>query len=105
LRQTFQQLTATRLGITSFEAFAAARDKPMSFPEWGLKKYPNGDDPSYINEMGAIFDRRNMAFETYFNVNLKIRPYLALGTQAPRALAAFKKWFGNGLLESRFAQR
>lgn len=68
----------------------------MSFPEWGLKKYPNGDDPAYIAGMGAIFERRNVAFETYFNVNLKIRPYLPLGKQTPLALAAFKKWFGNG---------
>jgi hypothetical protein len=94
-RQTFQQLLDVRLGITSFEDFAAARGKPMSFPEWGLKKYPNGDDPAYIDGMGAIFDRRDVAFETYLNVNLVIRPYLPLGTQTPLALAAFKKWFGN----------
>ena len=95
-RQSFKQLSDTRNGITSFENFAAARRKPMSFPEWGLKKYPNGDDPAYIAGMGAIFERRNVAFETYFNVNLKIRPYLPLGKQTPLALAAFKKWFGNG---------
>jgi hypothetical protein len=95
VRQTFKQLSNVRDGITTFENFAAARGKPMSFPEWGLKKYPNGDDPAYINGMGAIFDRRNVAFEAYFDVNLKIRPYLQLGTQSPLALAAFKKWFGN----------
>ena len=94
-RQTFKQLSRTRNGITTFENFAAARGKPMSFPEWGLKKYPNGDDPAYIDGMGAIFDRRDVAFETYFNVDVKIRPYLPLGTQTPRALVAFKKWFGN----------
>ena len=68
----------------------------MSFPEWGLKKYPDGDDPAYIDGMGAIFDRRDVAFETCFNVDVKIRLYLPLGTQSPLALAAFKKWFGNG---------
>jgi hypothetical protein len=95
VRQTFKQLSNVRDGITTFENFAAARGKPMSFPEWGLKKYPNGDDPAYIAGMGAIFDRRDVAFETYFNVDVKIRPYLPLGRQTPRALAAFKKWFGN----------
>jgi hypothetical protein len=95
LRQTFKQLTDLQDGITTFENFAAARGKPMSFPEWGLKKYPNGDDPAYIDGMGAIFDRKDVAFETYFNVDVKIRPYLPLGRQTPRALAAFKKWFGN----------
>jgi hypothetical protein len=94
-RQTFKQLSDLRDGITTFENFAAARGKPMSFPEWGLKKYPNGDDPAYIDGMGAIFDRRDVAFETYFNVNVIIRPYLPLGRQTPLALAAFKKWFGN----------
>jgi hypothetical protein len=95
-RQTFKQLSNVPDGITSFEKFAAARGKPMSFPEWGLKKFPNGDDPAYIDGMGSIFDRRDMAFETYFNVDVKIRPYLALGKQTPRALVAFKKWFGGG---------
>ena len=95
VRQTFKQLSNVRDGITTFENFAAARGKPMSFPEWGLKKYPNGDDPAYIAGMGAIFDRRDVAFETYFNVDVKIRPYLPLGRQTPLALAAFKKWFGN----------
>jgi hypothetical protein len=94
-RQTFKQLSVVPDGITSFENFAAAKGKPLSFPEWGLKKYPNGDDPAYIDGMGAIFDRRNVAFETYFNVDVKIRPYLPLGTRSPLALAAFKKWFGT----------
>ncbi len=95
-RQTFKQLSEVPLGITSFENFAAVTGKPMSFPEWGLKKIPNGDDPGYIDGMGAIFTRGNVAFETYFNVDVKIRPYLALGPQAPLALAAFRKWFGTG---------
>lgn len=94
-RQTFRQLSDVPLGIASFEKFAAVTGKPMSFPEWGLKKDPNGDDPAYIDGMGAIFDRRDVAFETYFDVDVKIRPYLALA-QAPHALAAFRKWFGTG---------
>jgi Glycosyl hydrolase family 26 len=94
-RQTFAQLANEADGIVSFEKFAAAQGKAMSFPEWGVKLVPNGDDPAYIDGMGAIFDRRDVAFETYFNVDVKIRPYLPLGTRTPRALAAFKKWFGN----------
>jgi hypothetical protein len=93
--QTFTQLANEVYGITTFEKFATKEGKPMSFPEWGLKKYPNGDDPGYINGMGAIFARRDVAFEAYFNVNVKIRPYLPLGTQTPHSLAAFKRWFGN----------
>jgi beta-mannanase len=91
---SYSQLVNEGGGLASFEAFAAANDKPMSLPEWGLKKEPSGDDPSYIDGIGAMFDRRDFAFEAYFNVDVKIRPYLALGN-APKSLAAFKKWFGS----------
>jgi len=64
-------------------------------PEWGLEAYPSGDDPGYIDGIGATFRRRDFAFESYFDVNLKIRPYLGLGPNSPRALKAFQKWFGN----------
>ncbi len=94
-KESFSQLANEVAGITDFERFAAAQNKPMSFPEWGLKKVPAGDDPGYIDGMGAIFDRRDVSFEVYFNVDVKIRPYLALGTGSPLALKAFKKWFGK----------
>jgi len=93
-RLSFKQLASERLGLTDFEAFALARGKPMSFPEWGLKAFPSGDDPGYIDGIGANFTRRDFAFETYFNVNVRIRPYLALGPSAPSSLKAFKVWFG-----------
>jgi hypothetical protein len=94
-KESFNQLANEVAGITDFERFASAQNKPMSFPEWGLKKVPSGDDPGYIDGMGAIFDRRNVSFEVYFNVDVKIRPYLGLGTGTPLALKAFKKWFGS----------
>jgi len=94
-RRTFQQLAGEVLGLDTFEAFAIAHKKPMSLPEWGLKAYPNGDDPEYIDGIGATVARRDFAFQSYFNVNVKIRPYLALGPDAPLALKAFKKWFGD----------
>ncbi|MCU1364349.1 MAG: hypothetical protein JWM55_2177 [Acidimicrobiaceae bacterium] len=94
-RVSFLQLANEAGGLASFESFAAAKGKPMSLPEWGLKKYPAGDDPAYINGIGAMFARRDFAFEAYFNVDVKIRPYLALGTQTPKSLVAFKKWFGG----------
>lgn len=93
--ESFTKLANEVAGISSFERFAAARKLPMSFPEWGLKKVPAGDDPGYIAGMGAIFDRRDVSFEVYFNVDVKIRPYLALGTGSPLSLKAFTKWFGK----------
>jgi hypothetical protein len=94
-RRTFAELADETAGLASFESFATARGKPMSLPEWGLEAYPSGDDPGYIDGIGATFRRRDFAFESYFDVNLKIRPYLGLGPNSPRALKAFQKWFGN----------
>lgn len=94
-RLSFKKLANERLGLANFEKFAAARGKPMSFPEWGLKAFPSGDDPGYIAGIGATFTRRNFAFETYFNVDVKIRPYLALGPTSPLSMAAFRKWFSG----------
>ena len=69
-RQTFKQLSDVADGTTNSENFAAARGKPMSFLEWGLNKFPDGDDPACSDGMGAIFDRRDVAFETCFNVDV-----------------------------------
>lgn len=93
---TFSQLAAEPAGLKGFEAFAEARGKPMSLPEWGLMPTAWIDDPGYINGIGALFSRQDFAFECYFDANLKIRPYLPLGSRTPRSLAAFQSWFGDG---------
>jgi hypothetical protein len=92
---TFEQLANEPAGLSSFEAFARAQGKPMSLPEWGLMLIPSGDNPGYINGIGSAFASRDFAFETYFDANLEIRPYLPLGHRTPKSLAAFRKWFGH----------
>ena len=57
-RLTFSQLATSRLGLTYFEAFAAAKHKPMSFPEWGLAALPSADDPGYITGMAKTFEAK-----------------------------------------------
>jgi beta-mannanase len=94
-RLTFAQLDHEPAGLASFEAFATATKKPMSLPEWGLMA-PPGDNPGYIDGIGSTIARRDFAYETYFDANLKIRPYLPLGSRTPLSLAAFRKWFGDG---------
>jgi len=89
---TWNQLADEPGGLISFEAFAAAQRKPMSFPEWGLLHDPNGDDAAYINGMGQTFATGNFAFETYYDtggVNT-----LKVGPATPLSLVAFRKWFG-----------
>jgi beta-mannanase len=93
---TFTQLEREPAGLLHFEDFAAARGKPMSFPEWGLMLDPSGDNPGYVDGIGATINRQDFAFETYFDANLEIRPYLPLGSRTPLSLAAFQKWFSNG---------
>jgi hypothetical protein len=94
VRLTFKQLASEPAGLTRFEAFATAQRKPMSLPEWGLEA-PAGDDPGYIDGIGATVARRDFAFETYFDVDRKIRAYLPIGSRTPLSLVAFKKWFGG----------
>jgi beta-mannanase len=89
---SFAQLSSVPAGLSSFEAFAAAQGKPMSFPEWGLESSPAGDDPAYIDGVGATVANRNFAFEAYFNAGAQ--GTLPLGSNTPLSNAAFQKWFG-----------
>lgn len=93
---TFSQLANEPAGLTKFEAFASAKGKPMSFPEWGLTPFPSGDDPLYVDGMASTIAGGDFAFESYFDANLEIRAYLQMGLSAPQALAEFQKWFGDG---------
>jgi hypothetical protein len=91
---TFQRLSSQPDGLNSFEAFAAARHKPLSLPEWGLLKVPSGDDPQFIDGIGATFTDRNFAFETYFDSGRN--GVLPLGASTPLSLPTFQRWFGSG---------
>jgi hypothetical protein len=90
-RVTWARLANLPAGLTSFEAFAKAHRKPMSFPEWGLAKDPAGDDPAYINGVGSTFTSKNFAFEGYFDSGAG--DSLALGATTPLSLVAFRRWF------------
>jgi hypothetical protein len=94
-KYSFTRLAHEPAGLSSFEAFAKAHHKPMSFPEWGLSKVPSGDDPTYIDGMGSVFDNQDFAFESYFDGVGKRIKTLALGSATPLSLPAFQRWFGN----------
>jgi beta-mannanase len=79
-------------GLTSFESFAAAHNKAMSFPEWGLVANSGGDDPGYVNGIGAAVNSGNFAFQSYFDAGDDGVPQL--GSSVPLATAAFGKQFG-----------
>ena len=89
---SFKQLANEPVSLTGFEAFAAAKKKPMSLPEWALSATPVKDDPNYINGIGSTFANRDFAFEDYFDFQ---RPRPLLGPSTPLSLVAFQKWFST----------
>jgi beta-mannanase len=89
----FSALASVPSGLDSFEAFANAQGKPMSFPEWGLVSTPSGDDPGYVDGVGSTVDNGNFAFQQYFDVVDGDTMLLNSGT--PLSVAAYQKYFGN----------
>jgi|SRR5665213_484916 len=92
---SFSHLASEPAGLKSFEAFANAQGKPMSFPEWALSTIPAGDDPKYIDGIGSTVAKGNFSFETYFDATGPGSKALPLGPRTPLSLAAYQKWFGK----------
>jgi hypothetical protein len=92
---TFPELANETLGLTHFESFAEAKGKPMSLPEWGLVSTPSGDDPAYVDGIGATVASGDFAFETYFDQAGPIPGTLPLGPSTPLSVVAFQNWFGT----------
>jgi len=90
---SFSQLASVPVGLNTFDAFAAAQGKPMSFPEWGLVTSTSGDDPTYIDGIGSAVNNGNFAFQQYFDE--VVGNTLVLGSSTPLSNAAFQKQFGN----------
>jgi hypothetical protein len=88
---TWNRLVNEPAGLTNFEVFAKAQKKPMSLPEWGLFKSPNGDDAAYINGIGSTFAKGDFSFEVYFDNGHS--GTLPVGAATPLSLVAFQKWF------------
>lgn len=94
-RLTFTELADEPYGLKYFEAFAASKKKPMSFPEWSLNEVPSGDDPGYISGVGEAFKTGDFAFESYFDIGGTNLRTLPLGPATPLSLAAFQTWFAS----------
>ena len=70
----------------------------MSFPSGGLATSPSGDDPAYIDGIGAAVANNDFAFEAYFDAGAGSSRFL--GRAHLCHLAAFSKWFGNSVANS-----
>ena len=77
-------------GLAAQVAFAAAHDKPVSYPEWGLYDY--GDDPAYVTDMLAWIATHDVVYQT-------LTDYCPHGffacTQNPQSGAAYRAALGN----------
>jgi hypothetical protein len=91
--------------LTAALSFAAPRNTPLAFPEWGVcspqaqgtaDQDCQGDDPAYINQMHAfmINQANNVAWENYFNISEALHNSQITGGSFPKSLAAFQADFG-----------
>jgi hypothetical protein len=96
----WKELVNSNYGLAWQKKFAAAHDKPISFPEWGTGTRPDGhgagDDPYFIEQMHAWIDSNNVAYHDYWDVPAKdYNSQLSKG-KYPESGAAFLKLFGKG---------
>lgn len=78
--------------ITNIEAFATARNKPLSFPEWGINE-GTSDDAAYVADMAQAFKNGEFSFEGYFDTGGD--GIAKLGSTIPNATAAYAQSFSN----------
>lgn len=76
--------------------FAAAKRKPLSFPEWGLTA--GDDDTTYVTKIAQLFKSDDFSFESYFDVSRNA--LAALGATIPNATAAYSQAFKLSLLNN-----
>jgi hypothetical protein len=81
-------------GLDWLSAFAAAHDKPIGLPEWGLGYDANGggDDPYFIRKMYDWIGSHRVAYHDYWEYSAQ--PRLMTGVN-PRSATAFRATFGT----------
>jgi hypothetical protein len=94
-------------GLNWLARFAAAKNKPIAIPEWGLayQRYGGGDDPLYVANMIAWQKKHHVALSVYWGIahlGSSPRPpsgppIPGLGVYAGHANGAGVNWFGHQL--------
>ncbi|MEV1295985.1 glycosyl hydrolase [Pseudonocardia sp. NPDC049635] len=88
--RTFDDFVEQPLGLREHADFAAARGKPVSFPEWGL--FRNGDNPEFIRRMHDWIASQDTVYST-------LTDYCPHGvfwcTDNPRSAEVFRELFGS----------
>jgi len=87
-----------QFGLLWHKNFAAAHNKPMTFPEWGLSKradgYGGGDSPEFIEKMHAWIQSNNVAYNLYFDYADAVAESRLFIGAFPNATARFLTLFG-----------
>jgi len=87
-------------GLKWHARFAAARNKPMSFPEWGLVKrrdnHGGGDNPYFIAQMHEWIQAHQIAYHLYFESTDPNAQYGVFSGRFPRSAESFVRLFGTG---------
>ncbi|MFF9776164.1 glycosyl hydrolase [Streptomyces sp. NPDC013978] len=70
--QRWNHTLTTAMGVTEFKSFAAAHNKPKSYPEWGLYRKGDiyaggGDSPYFIDRMAELV--QDSKYQAYFNLD------------------------------------
>jgi hypothetical protein len=85
-----------QMGVAQVEAFAAAHDKPLSFPEWGVEPAINpndnggGDDPGYVQGLANVVANDDVAYQSYFFSGESLMQL----ENSPKSIAAYRAAFG-----------
>ncbi|MFZ4289273.1 glycoside hydrolase family 26 protein [Variovorax sp. HJSM1_2] len=86
-------------GLKWQKEFAAARGKPVSFPEWGTGTRPDGrgggDDPYYVRKMAEWIASSNVAYHNYWDFPAPDFNAILSDGSKPEAAAAFLETFGG----------
>ncbi|MDX6718113.1 MAG: hypothetical protein QOJ63_367 [Solirubrobacteraceae bacterium] len=87
-----------QFGLLWHKNFAAAHNKPMTFPEWGLSRradgYGGGDSPEFIEKMHAWITANNVAYNLYFDYADSVAESRLFIGAFPNATARFLALFG-----------
>ncbi|MDP8967824.1 MAG: hypothetical protein M3N04_04420 [Actinomycetota bacterium] len=85
-------------GLVWHARFAAAHDKPMTFPEWGLVKRRDGrgggDNPYFIEQMHRWIQTHDVAYHLYFESRDPNGEYRVFSGSFPNAAQSFVRHFG-----------
>lgn len=86
-------------GLAWHARFAAAHQKPMTFPEWGLVNrsdgHGGGDNPYFVRKMHEWIQTHNVAYHLYFESRDPNGEYRVFSGTFPKAAQSFVRYFGS----------